>query len=76
MTNIEYEIDKKYQDFIASYDHTPEYLYLGVFAYSALVQCIVSDANFSDPEIPISERPYKGMKIIMVLNEDNHVNCA
>lgn len=74
MTKLEKEIRERHHDFIATYDRAPEFLYLGVIAYRAL--CEVVKADKAILEKPVHEFPYMGMKIMVVANDDTHVNCA
>ena len=71
MVELDRIINEKYQNFIASYDHAPEYLYLGETAYEAFVIML------KDMVAPESlELPFMGMKVKQVVGDKSHINVA
>ncbi len=76
MRNIEQEINESYHNFIASYDHVPEYLYLGSTAYKAFLVIMKDRITTEKPKMSTKEKPYMGMTVMRVANNDTHVNCA
>ena len=69
------EISESYQGFISSHDHAPEFLYLGDTAYRAflvLIERTAMDIN----DIKQQRKPYMGMKVMHIINNDLHIKCG
>ena len=75
MRNIEFDINDKYHRFVERNHEAPNYLYLGHISFKALT-LIVNSSMVSNPEKALDEYPYMGMKILLVANDENHVNVA